>query len=380
MADMDVIAEAVGWKPMKSSPQLDRAAVRLRFVKLFSPDAESWDEPLDVPISDAEILRRLHRMDDKGEYILNPRLIALLWANPFGIPGIKTKPKTTTDMVKAALALADKTFPPVVSQDAIAALSGMDMVAQSEETGTVAQLQAFRNHYQSIIDPLRELNDDKKTVDVRAIIAQYDEWIAYIMDLAADTEGGDRPTKEERAKAANIAVRSSKELRSASLDKEPSPLTDLYNYQRLSNELQSHCAVARLDPEKRAALELKAKHEEFFEKAERFNEICNWRTQEALHALIVAASIDDQSKMERFGLLLLKAMYLALEVALHPEKPSFDHAVLSFIEPLFIGDEAPAKIAHLKTYMEDIHPRVHAQFVAECSGPDTRQLSLSCRN
>jgi hypothetical protein len=93
------------------------------------------------------------------------------------------------------------------------------------------------------------------------------------------------------------SIRSAKALRNA-LEKEikSSPLHDLSLYYRTSNELQMYCSAlsaSASDDQKYLLKEMEevVKNTKYFHSAERFNQICEWRIDEMLHAPWRVASI-----------------------------------------------------------------------------------------
>jgi hypothetical protein len=189
------------------------------------------------------------------------------------------------------------------------------------------------------------LLSERHSTDALCLVTQYNNWIAHIINWIANSYDKTYISSDQRKQSIKLAIYSSVNFRLSVKDlNKPSPLTDLFLYQTLSNELQIQCAGARFDAAQRELLIETVATEHFFEKASRFMSICeNWRVYEALHALTVANVVRDRYQVERFGLLALRAMDKNLSIALGARAPD-DHPVFTFTQPLFAGDPSPSEV------------------------------------
>jgi hypothetical protein len=363
------MADAV-WKPLKFKPLDSVAAVRLQFVQLFPSDAKSWNFDEQHPqqgkykkqkLRNTTLLSMLCKLEEELDISLDdggPRDadVTRLRSNNYGV---RAKDGGGSRVVGLALKLFDRTFKPVVGQRATAVTSQMANAAVgANNDSNFENLNEFRERYEGMIDPLR--SQKELSIDVLAIIAHYDDWIVYLTDRVSDSKESDKLAgTNDLPSVVGIALESSRALRKL-LDGQPgSAFLDLYRFQRLTNELQTHCAAVGLDAEKNLS-GLKAEIEKagYFKQLDRYLEITEYtRIDEAMHGLAVATTISNKKLMKRYGLLMVKAMQRVL-VKIAKVTPTPNHPVMRLEMPLFEGELPPVEISQLKSYLKDVHPAV----------------------
>jgi len=349
------------WKPLEWAPEVPRASLRLRLVKLFPQTAQNWETESElVPrVTDAGILEliavNLPRAGGERAAITAPQ-INLLWNNPNGITRVPRAFAPTTD---AAMSLCGLIFPSIFSTESSGVLDGMDSTELTKGTPRERR-KAFHNRYSALIEPLRKCRTD---LNVARMIAQYDSWMVFLHDLESDLQGK-MPPKELIQKT----IESIEALRHAiGRLTTRSPLTDLEDYIQLNNELSHRCALIKVDDTHRSELKKTVKDERFFPKANRFNKLYPWKVDAMLQALQVACCVNDGSENDllriwHFGQKTVSAIDLALTRS--RETVTAGHPAILLLEPVFAGDPKPVEVSQLTEYVKTIHPGIVAKHMA----------------
>jgi hypothetical protein len=368
--------------PFKHKPLYPVAEVRLRFVQTFPQSAKSWDSaeqhPSDRPrrrLTNMELADKINKMrGNPRDGGLRETDITRLWSNNYGL-------RNTTNgalqhwAINCVFDLFKESFAEVIGQTAAAATSAMarSSIEFDDEDNKEASLTEFRARYDGIIDPLRSFACKP---DELSIIAHYDDWVFYLTDRVAD--GAKRPDlyRDRLIEALDRAIVSGAALRKSLDDLPGSSITDLYRFQRLTNELQNHCASVGLKGTD-GILELQNTVTEsaYFAKLDRFLEIMDdSRVDEAQHGVLVACALGCdtamRAQMKHYGLKMVKAMKRVLAAA--DEEVAPEHPVLNLQTPLFKGDEAPAKMRQLAFYLDHVHPEVLLESFAHDENPDSQ--------
>ncbi|RVH92132.1 hypothetical protein [Sinorhizobium meliloti] len=365
---------AATWEPLRYDPIIARASVRLRFVKVFPEEAKSWDEDQELSKDrpDQWLTDEMGAFERKRGH--NPKsggpgqiAVSRLWGNTYGVPNVD---KATREQAQWALDYVDSVFKPVIGPAAVAVQ--VEMAEFVMEVGPKAtaleQLNKFRKHYEGLVEALRACKPADR--DACALISHYDEWVVCLVDLVNDGSGNRRHLRPDDKLETLVAraLESKKALGEATGSKTGSPIVDLHYFQALTNELQSLCSSAVLpragkteDP--RFDLTARVRSDKYFEKLNRFLEIVDGerRVDEALHGLVVAATLGLRDKMLLYGTKTVRGLRRVLRYNGRGHDPDWNHPVLLMTAALFRGDPAPIDLPQLEPYFQEGH---HAAVLA----------------
>jgi hypothetical protein len=232
------------------------------------------------------------------------------------------------------------------------------------------QLNKFRKHYEGLVEALRACEPDDG--DACAMIAHYDEWVVCLVDLVNDGSGNRRLLRPDDKLEALVdrALESKEALRKATGRKTGSPIVDLHNFYTLTNELQSLCSSAVLRKEKQlnladqppSELAMRVQSDKYFMKLDRLLEIVeDRRVDEALHGLVVAATLKLQDEMLHYGAKAVRGLKRVLKFNGRGQEPDWRHPVLLMTAKLFQGDPIPVNLPQLAPYFRNGH---HAAVLA----------------
>lgn len=385
------MADDPEWRPVKVSPLVGLASLRLHLVRKFKKDATSLqeDQEQQETITNRILSDMLCDIDSANKEEAH---VTRFWRNPYGVAGEDFAPPA---LCRAAIQLAENTYGRVLSAQVSGSMSAMEFVAEKGKIGTIEHLDRFRDYFTGFISPLRALHANFVTFQSLSLIAQFDLWVSYLLEgivrqqksenSASDATSAKRRSKEprrisaqERIAALTTAIKSSeqsrkkaKELSSLSMQGEktairPSVLFDLFDYQSLSNMLEARANLVLLNPEHRSELRKQVKEENFFARASRWCSVFPWRVEEPLHALLIAGACDDENTMTamiEFGGRLLEANARVLAIASEdPTTITKHHPVLLLKEPVFRGGDRPSELDHLKEYVNTLHLEVLENF------------------